>query len=277
MKKFLFVIIASALLMSGCNNSEPGSNSNSILPSNGSAGQSSAEISVSETVSGSSSISQHTSTNEPINSDDPSSDTQSSASVQSSASSSSSVSSTSSSSKPVASSTPGNTVSTSESKPESTIRTTSTVGSSSTVKIPESSSTVSSDIKIPDPPANKEENTLNITITANGRKFSAALYDNETAREFKALLPLTLDMSELNGNEKYYYFPDSLPTNSSRPSRINTGDIMLYGSSCLVIFYESFSTSYSYTPIGKIDDPDGLAAALGSGSVQVSFISAPNN
>ena len=113
---------------------------------------------------------------------------------------------------------------------------------------------------------------MNITITVNGRAFSATLYDNETARAFKERLPLTLDMSELNGNEKYYYLPESLPTNSSRPSAINAGDIMLYGSDCLVIFYESFSTSYSYTPIGKIDDPDGLAEALGSVNIQAAFI-----
>lgn len=117
----------------------------------------------------------------------------------------------------------------------------------------------------------KEDNALDIEITVNGHFFSATLFDNETARAFKEQLPLTLDMSELNGNEKYYYLPDSLPTDSSRPSMINTGDIMLYGSSCLVIFYESFSTSYSYTPIGKVNDPDGLAAALGSGSVWVAF------
>lgn len=122
-----------------------------------------------------------------------------------------------------------------------------------------------------EPSTDKEENTLCIKITISGRTFSATLYDNETAREFKERLPITLDMSELNGNEKYYYLPDSLPTDSSRPSGINSGDIMLYGSDCLVIFYESFSTSYSYTPVGKIDNPDGLASALGKGSVQVAF------
>ena len=117
----------------------------------------------------------------------------------------------------------------------------------------------------------KEENTMNIKITVSGHTFSATLYDNETAAELKKRLPLTLDMSELNGNEKYYYFSDSLPKNTSKPSGINAGDIMLYGSDCLVIFYESFSTSYSYTPIGKIDDTEGLAEVLGSGSVRVSF------
>lgn len=164
-----------------------------------------------------------------------------------------------------------NSASSISSSPESSVSTTSAEATSTTIKLPESSSTASDNSQTPDPPTDKEENDLNITITVNGRAFSATLYDNETAKAFKERLPLTLDMSELNGNEKYYYLPDSLPRNSSRPSAINAGDIMLYGSDCIVIFYESFSTSYSYTPIGKIEDPDGLAAALGSGSVQVAF------
>ena len=118
---------------------------------------------------------------------------------------------------------------------------------------------------------NEEDNALSIEITVNEHTFSATLYDNDTAKAFQEQLPLTLDMSELNGNEKYCYLSDGLPTNSVRPSGIHTGDIMLYGSDCLVIFYESFSTSYSYTPIGKINDPDELAAVLGSGNVQVTF------
>lgn len=194
------------------------------------------------------------STNESTNSANTSADTPSSTDAQSSSSASSLTSSTSSTS----------------SSSESSSNTSSTVNSSTTIKLPESSSSASSSGQSSEPP-NKEENDLNITITVNGRAFSATLYDNETARAFKDRLPLTLDMSELNGNEKYYYLPESLPRNSSRPSAINAGDIMLYGGDCIVIFYESFSTSYSYTPIGKINDPDGLSATLGSGSVQITF------
>lgn len=92
--------------------------------------------------------------------------------------------------------------------------------------------------------AEKEEKILNIEITVGDKTFSAKLYDNETAEKFAEMLPLTLDMSELNGNEKYFYLSGDLPTNSKCPDKINSGDIMLYGSSCLVLFYDSFSTSY---------------------------------
>ena len=71
--------------------------------------------------------------------------------------------------------------------------------------------------------------------------------------------------------EKYYYLENSIKTNSYCPKNIEAGDIMLYGSNCLVIFYESFSTSYSYTPIGKIDNPSELSEALGAGDVEVIF------
>ena len=46
---------------------------------------------------------------------------------------------------------------------------------------------------------------------------------------------------------------------------------MLYGSNTFVLFYESFSTSYSYTRLGMISNPSGLATALGTGNVQVSI------
>ena len=155
-----------------------------------------------------------------------------------------------------------------ESKPQSATNTAQTVTSSETAI---SSDAIPASSSASEAQKSGEENELEITITINGREFSASLYDNETARAFKAMLPLTLDMSELNGNEKYYYLPDRLPTDPNRPSGINAGDIMLYGGNCVVLFYESFSTSYSYTPIGKVGDPNGLAAVLGGGNVKVIF------
>lgn len=120
-------------------------------------------------------------------------------------------------------------------------------------------------------PESGENSVSYISITVGNSVFSAKLYDNETAREFTEILPMTLNMSELNSNEKYYNLPDSLSTDSERAGSIKSGDLMLYGSDCLVLFYESFSSSYSYTRLGYIENPNGLAAALGSGSVEVTF------
>ena len=101
--------------------------------------------------------------------------------------------------------------------------------------------------------------------------FSAALADNETAKAFGERLPMTLDMSELNGNEKYCYLDQSLPSAPERVGKIRAGDIMLYGDSCVVIFYKSFSTSYSYTRIGRIEDTSALESAVSKGGVAVNF------
>jgi len=121
-------------------------------------------------------------------------------------------------------------------------------------------------------PIETEEGVMpQLKIEAGGQVFNATLLDNPTTRALLERLPMTISMGELNGNEKYYYLPDSLPTNSQKPGNIHAGDLMLYGSDCLVLFYESFSSGYSYTQLGSIDDPSGLAAALGRGSVNVTF------
>lgn len=118
----------------------------------------------------------------------------------------------------------------------------------------------------------QEDTTMpKLNITVNGQSFTATLDDTQTARAFLEQLPMTVSMGELNGNEKFYYLPSGLPTNASRPGNIHAGDLMLYGSDCLVLFYESFFSSYSYTRLGSVDDPSGLAAVLGQGRVEVTF------
>ena len=94
-----------------------------------------------------------------------------------------------------------------------------------------------------------------INVVVGSKTFTATLADSETGEAFAALLPLTVTMNELNGNEKYHYLSSSEP---------------LHGL-CVVLFYETFNTPYSYTRLGAIDNPSGLASALGSGNVSVRF------
>src|SRR5438046_1343507 len=79
---------------------------------------------------------------------------------------------------------------------------------------------------------NTDSMKLKITIGTNA--FTATLYNNPTATAFKTRVPLTINMEELNGNEKYFDLPNSLPANASNPGTIQAGDLMLYGSNTLV-------------------------------------------
>ena len=108
-------------------------------------------------------------------------------------------------------------------------------------------------------------------MTIDTQRFAVALEDNPTVSAFVQLLPVTLEMAELNGNEKHATLPRSLPTNAARPGTIRTGDVLLYGDNTVVVFYATFRSSYSYTRIGRIEESAGLHQVLGSGNVRVTF------
>ena len=108
-------------------------------------------------------------------------------------------------------------------------------------------------------------------LKINGMTFSVRLADNLTSRALLKKLPLSLRMSSMP-HEKYCYLKESLPSDPVRVRRIESGDLMLYGDGCIVVFYESFTTPYSYTRIGWIEDPDKLKEVLGKGSITIEFL-----
>ena len=133
----------------------------------------------------------------------------------------------------------------------------------------QSAAVADSELQRDEPRGGTKSNAMKITIGTE--TFKATLNDNAATAKLRAMLPLTLDMAELNGNEKHARLPKPLPTDATDPGTIRNGDLMLWGSDTLVVFYKGFKTSYSYTRLGRIDDPEGLAAAVGSGSVKVTF------
>jgi len=119
--------------------------------------------------------------------------------------------------------------------------------------------------------AASQKETSRMWMTVGGQRFAIALDGTDAARAFVALVPMSIDMADLNANEKHGDLSRALPTNVIRPGTIHAGDLMLYGSKTLVVFYKTFESSYPYTRIGHIDRPAELAKALGGTNARLEF------
>ncbi|WP_227824710.1 cyclophilin-like fold protein [Clostridioides sp. ES-S-0005-03] len=114
-----------------------------------------------------------------------------------------------------------------------------------------------------------KNNIITANLKIGDKDFVLKLYNNSSVQALIKKMPLTIDMKDLNKNEKYNYFIKDLPSNAESVKNIKTGDFMLYGSDCLVLFYKDFQTSYNYTKLGYIEDTSKLAEILGSGNIQI--------
>lgn len=119
----------------------------------------------------------------------------------------------------------------------------------------------------PDEP--QEEQVMDILI--GEQTFQAVLYENESTKALQEKLPMTIRMDEMNGNEKYYFMDENIPSASETVGSIQAGDIMLFGSNCLVLFFKDFQTSYTYTRLGYVRNAPEFVSALESGSLEVTF------
>ncbi len=108
-------------------------------------------------------------------------------------------------------------------------------------------------------------------MNINEQQFEVRLHDNPAAKAFVNTLPLQLEMDELNGNEKFADLPHTFPSSPVRPGTIQTGDLMLYGTQTLVLFYSSFESPYRYTPIGNVINPENLPAQMDKNKILVRF------
>ena len=90
-------------------------------------------------------------------------------------------------------------------------------------------------------------------ISAGGKQLAVKIADTTAARELKAMLDekdLTISMTG-NSFEQYGNLGKSLTANDTQITA-QAGDILLYNSNTICIFYDS--NSYSYTRIGKVQN-----------------------
>jgi hypothetical protein len=121
------------------------------------------------------------------------------------------------------------------------------------------------------PPQKEQAIGQRLLLSINNYEFRATFKENATVEAFKELLPLAIQMEDLHDNEKYYFLEESLPQEEQKVTQIFTGDVMLYGEDCLVLFYQDFRTSYAYSPIARIENTKDLAKVLGDESVTIHF------
>lgn len=119
----------------------------------------------------------------------------------------------------------------------------------------------------------KTQNMSDVQIIIGSKTFDAKFYNNDTSKALIKQMPFTIIMNELNGNEKYYDLQEKLPFKTTvKPQTIQNGEIMLWSSKTLVLFYDTFSNQYGgYVKLGYITNPQKLADVLGDGNVNITF------
>ena len=115
----------------------------------------------------------------------------------------------------------------------------------------------------------REEGMENFYLTIDGNDYELSLYSNQAVDHLLSLLPLSIQMNDLQDNEKYYYFDNPFPIETESVNQIRTGDLMLFNNDCLVLFYDDFTTSYQYTRIGYIKDISDFKENINHESVDV--------
>jgi hypothetical protein len=118
----------------------------------------------------------------------------------------------------------------------------------------------------------QDTNTMNIRFTIDGKELvTATLMDNATARDFLALLPVTLTLEDHAGTEKISYLPRKLSTaDAPAGSDPSLGDIAYYAPwGNLAILYKDFRYSSGLVLLGRVDSSVEALRAAGQRRVTI--------
>ena len=112
-----------------------------------------------------------------------------------------------------------------------------------------------------------------LTLQIDGRIIPVTWEENESTAELKrqaAKSSITILLSPYGGFEQVGSLGREYPSSDVRQTA-ESGDIMLYASSNVVLFYGS--NAWAYTKLGHIDLPaDEMTALLGGDAVTISII-----
>jgi len=114
-------------------------------------------------------------------------------------------------------------------------------------------------------------NSMKIRMMVNGREVTATLDDTPVARDFAALLPLKLTLTDYASTEKVSDLPRRLNPAGAPPGYDpSVGDITYYAPwGNLAIFYRDFGYASGLIKLGTIDA--GLEALQQSGALSTTM------
>lgn len=112
---------------------------------------------------------------------------------------------------------------------------------------------------------------IKVKVTAGTHVLTATFMDNATSRALIAKFPLTVRMMDLYSREVVYRFPEALPTNETKTSGYEVGDVVYWAPRhSFVIMYEQNGERISnLQKIGRIDS--GVEIFKRTGDIDVTF------
>ena len=112
---------------------------------------------------------------------------------------------------------------------------------------------------------------MKIRMTFDGTLRTATLDDTETARDFAALLPLTLTLTDYASTEKVSDLPRKLSTKGAPPgAAASAGDISYYAPwGNLALFHCDFEYSSGLVKLGALDGGVDLLRRRGPLTVKI--------
>ncbi|CAM3464214.1 cyclophilin-like fold protein [Pseudomonas floridensis] len=119
-----------------------------------------------------------------------------------------------------------------------------------------------------------QEHPMRIAMLAHGKTLTFTLEDNQTARDFVALLPLDVVLEDYASNEKINVLPRTLSTQGAAPGITPAaGDFAYYAPwGNIAIFHKGFKYSPGLIKLGRLESELDLIRQPGPLNVRFEWL-----